>query len=100
MINANMKTTQLYNTSIVYNDFGIEIEQEAFIKDIQCFIMLRATTDKMFDAYSYEAADYVGITRDKTVIKGNVLKQDGKAYKVVECFNLLANAQLLLKAVQ
>lgn len=99
MINQNMKPTQIYRIDTVYNDLGIAIETETFIKDIKCFVMLRSTHDKMFDAFSYEVADFIGITKDKTIVKGNILKQDGKAFKVVEVFGLLANSQLLLKGV-
>lgn len=100
MIAQNMKLTKIYSISKGYNDFGIEIETDNFIKDIDCFIMLRVTNDKMIDVYSYILADYTAITKDKTIVKGNILKQDNIAFRVVEVFNLLMNTQLLLKAVE
>ncbi len=100
MINQNMQLTKIYSVSNGYDYLGVEVETESFIKDIDCFIMLRATTDKMIDIYSYEIADYTGITADKTIVKGNILKQNNIDYKVIEVFNLLRNTQLLLKAVE
>jgi hypothetical protein len=99
MINANMKSTDVYTITKTYNDFGIEIETEIKLKIIDCFINLRSTEDKIIDIYSFELANYLGITADKTVVKGNILRQNNIDYKVVEVFNLLRNTQLLLKAV-
>ncbi|MEL7646981.1 MAG: hypothetical protein AAGU76_02755 [Sedimentibacter sp.] len=99
MINANMKNVDVYTITKTYNNLGIEIESETKVKTIQCFIALRSTETKMFEQYSYELGDYIGITKDTSVIKGNVLKINNESFKVVESLNILRYNNLLLKKV-
>lgn len=99
MINANMKNVDVYTISKTYNNLGIENKSEIKVKTIQCFIALRSTDTKMFEKYSYELGDYIGITKDNTVIKGNVLKIDNESFRVVESLNILRYNSLLLKKV-
>lgn len=101
MINSNMKPVDVYTIETSNdNDLNVKVETLTFIKTIDCFITLRSTEDKMIDVYSYEKADYIGITADKTVIKGNILKVNNEEYKVVESLNILRNNNLLLKRVK
>lgn len=99
MINAEMKNVNLYSISKSYNDLKVEIETETFVKTTQCFIALRSTESKIFEQYSYELGDYIGITKDKSVVKGNVLKINNNTFKVVESLNILRFNNLLLKKV-
>ncbi|GEM_PF-5443904 len=100
MINSNMKPVDVYEIKPTYNDLGVEVETQQLIKNIDCFITLRSTEDKMIDIYSYEIANYIGITADKTIVKGNILKQNNVDYKVIEVLNLLRNTQVLLKSIK
>lgn len=99
MINANMKNVDLYTISKSYNSLGVEVENEILFKTIQCFVEIRSTESKIFEQYSYELGDYIGITKDNTVAKGNILKINNQAFKVVESLCLLRYNNLLLKKV-
>ncbi len=99
MINAEMKNVDLYTISKSYNNLKVEVETETPVKTIQCFIALRSTESKIFEQYSYELGDYIGITKDNSVIKGNVLKINNDTFKVVESLNILRYNNLLLKKV-
>lgn len=99
MINANMKNVDVYAITKTYNNLGVEVETEAKIKTIQCFIEIRSTESKMFEQYSYEIADYIGLTKDNSVVKGNILKINNDTFKVVESLNILRYNNLLLKKV-
>lgn len=101
MINSNMKPVDVYTIKPSNdNDLNVKVETPTFLKTIDCFLALRSTEDKMIDVYSYEKADYIGITVDKTVIKGNILKANNEEFKVVESLNILRNNNLLLKKVK
>jgi len=99
MINSNMINVNLYSISKSYNNLKVEVETETFIKTIQCFIALRSTESKVFEQYSYELGDYIGLTKDNSVAKGNVLKINNDTFKVVESLNILRYNNLLLKKV-
>ena len=99
MINSNMKNVDIYAISKSYNNLGVEVESETKVKTIQCFIALRSTESKMFEQYSYEIADYIGLTKDNSVVKGNILKINNQSFKVVESLNILRFNNLLLKKV-
>jgi len=99
MINAHMKPVDLYTIDEKYNDLKVKVETEKLVKTIQCFIALRSTESKIFEQYSYELGDYIGLTIDNSVIKGNVLKINNQSFKVVESLNILRFNNLLLKKV-
>ena len=99
MINAEMKNVDIYTVIESYNSLNVKIETEIFDKTIQCFIALRSTESKMFEQYSYEIADYIGLTKDNSVVKGNILKINNQSFKVVESLNILRFNNLLLKKV-
>lgn len=99
MINAEMKNVDLYTISKSYNDLKVEVETETLVKTIQCFIKVRSTESKIFEQYSYELGDYIGLTKDNSVVKGNVLKINNDTFKVVESLNILRFNNLLLKKV-
>jgi hypothetical protein len=100
MINAGMKPTEVFATTENYNDLGVKFDAPVKIKTIDCFIMIRSDQDKMLDVYTYQMADFIGLTADKTIVKGNILKVNNSEFKVIESLNFLRYNKLLLKKVK